>query len=104
MSRGLWFVAGASAGVYVVTRARRLADSVTAEGFRARWQGITHGARLLSEDVRTAQAQREVELRETLGLPATPLAGRELTGPSAPGDHTPVASLVPPLEDRKNDH
>ncbi|GGD26479.1 DUF6167 family protein [Nocardioides daphniae] len=105
MSRGLWFVAGASAGVYVVTKARRLADSVTTEGLRARWQGLTHGARLLTEDVRTAQAEREVELRESLGLPASPPAGRQLTGPSAPPGPAPVASLVPPIEeDRKNDH
>lgn len=103
MSRGLWFVAGAGAGAYVVTKARRLAESVTTEGLRARWQGITHGARLLTEDVRTHQASREEELRETLGLPTPPPTGREL--PSARSADTPDRpSLLPPHEDRKNDH
>lgn len=101
MSRGLWFVAGAGAGAYAVSRVRRLADSVTAEGLRARWQGLTHGARLLTEDVRTEQARREEELRESLGLPAPPPSDRQLPGPTT--DVRP--SLVPPIDDdRKNDH
>lgn len=100
MSRGLWFVAGAGAGVYVVTKARRLADSVTAEGLRARWQGLRHGARLLTEDVRTEQARREEELRESLGLPAPPIPDRQLPA----GVPTGRPTLVPPIEDRKNDH
>lgn len=99
MSRGLWFVAGAGAGAYAVSRARRLADSMTAEGLRARWQGITHGARLWSEDVRTAQAHRETELRESLGLPAAGPADRQLPGPAS--THPTQAT---PINDRKNDH
>ncbi|MBE7324330.1 hypothetical protein IEQ44_06665 [Nocardioides sp. Y6] len=100
MSRGLWFVAGAGAGAYALTRARRMAESMTAEGLRARWQGLAHGARLLSEDVRTEQARREVELRESLGLPAPPPPDRQLPGPAS----TVRPSLVPPIDDRKNDH
>ncbi|WP_110241335.1 DUF6167 family protein [Nocardioides gilvus] len=105
MSRGLWFVAGAGAGVYAMSKARRLTDSVTTEGLRARWHGLTHAARLLGEDVRSAQATREVELRESFGLAAlsdTP----QLQGPQAPQapQAQPGPTLVPPLEDRKNDH
>ena len=32
MARSLWFVAGAGAGVYAVTRARRAVEAVTAIG------------------------------------------------------------------------
>lgn len=98
MSRGLWFVAGAGVGVYAMSKARRLADSMTTEGLRARWQGVTHAARLLGEDITTAQARREVELRDSFGLAVlsnTPQLSS--APPSAP-------TLVPPLEDRKNDH
>lgn len=98
MSRGLWFVAGAGAGVYAMSKARRVADSVTAEGLRARWHGLTHAARLLGEDVRSAQATREVELRESFGLAAlsdTP----QLSSSQSP----PVPTLVPPIDDRKTD-
>lgn len=101
MSRGLWFVAGAGAGAYVVSRVRRVADSMTVEGLRARWQGLSHGARLLGEDIRTAQARRESELRDTLGLPTPSASGRELAGPPPPPSRP---SLVPPMTDRKNDH
>lgn len=108
MSRGLWFVAGAGAGVYAMSKARRLVDSVTTEGLRSRWHGMTHAARLLAEDVRSAQATREVELRESFGLAAlsdTPqLESSQPTqgSPSLPASSGPT--LVPPLEDRKNDH
>ena len=99
MSRSLWFVAGASAGVYAASRVRRLADSVSAEGMRARWQGLTHGARLLGQDVKQAQADREAELRESFGLAAVD-STPQLSAPPAP----PAPTLVPPIDDRKNDH
>jgi len=103
MNRGLWFVAGASAGVYAMTRARRVADSFTADGVRARWHGLTHAARLLSEDVRTAQAERETELREQLGLPRVqPRADRQLASPTtAPAD--PHLTLPPHDEQKDTD-
>ncbi|MEZ5191145.1 MAG: DUF6167 family protein [Nocardioides sp.] len=39
MRRGLWFVAGAGAGVYATACARRVAEAFTADGLRDRWQG-----------------------------------------------------------------
>lgn len=102
MNRGLWFVAGASAGVYAMTRARRVADSFTADGLRARWHGLTHAARLLSEDVRTAQAERETVLREQLGLPSVqPRATRQLSAaPSVAPTPLDTPTLLPPDEQR----
>jgi len=104
MNRGLWFVAGASAGVYALTRARRVADSFTADGLRARWHGLTHAARLLSEDVRTAQAERETVLREQLGLPGVqPGATRQLQSSSTPSAPADRPTLLPPHEQKDND-
>ncbi len=68
MSRGLWFVAGAGAGVYAMVRGRRAAEALTVDGLRDRWNGLAHGARLLREEVAQGQADKETELRQRLGL------------------------------------
>lgn len=102
MSRGLWFVAGAGLGVYAMNRARKVAESLTVEGLRARWQGVQHAARLLNEDVRQAQADREHELRADLGLPALPRSGDtpQLSGRADEPDPRHL-TLLPP-DDRKD--
>lgn len=102
MSRALWFVAGASAGVYAMNKARVFAGSLTAEGMKARWQGLTHGARLVVEDAKQAQIHKESELRVQLGLPAVaPHAGRQLGGGSQPA--TPPPALAPTVENHTKD-
>lgn len=102
MSRGLWFVAGAGIGVYAMNRVRKVADSFTVEGLRARWQGAQHAAKLFSQDVRQAQADREHELRENLGLPALPMADGppQLQSGSAP---PPRLTLLPHDEQKDTD-
>ncbi|NYG56083.1 DUF6167 family protein [Nocardioides perillae] len=74
MSRSLWFVAGAGAGVWAVQRARRAAEALTAGGLRDRLQALDHGARLVAAEVAAGRAEKEAELRERLGLvpPTTP--------------------------------
>ena len=84
MRRGLWFMAGAGAGVYAMTRARRLKEAFTAEGLRDRWEAITLGARMLCDDVAQAQAEKETELRERFGL--APHGLPELTAPASGRD------------------
>lgn len=79
MSRSLWFVAGAGAGVYAMTRARRLAESFTVDGLRDRAGAVAVGARLLREDVVRGRAERETQLREQWGL--GPQGTPELTSP-----------------------
>ena len=79
MRRGLWFVAGAGAGIYAMTRARRLAEAFTVEGLRDRWEAVGLGARLLRDDIVQAQADKETELRERFALPPHGLP--ELTAP-----------------------
>ena len=68
MRRGFWFVAGAGAGVYVMIRARRAAETFTPDGLRDRVAGIGVGAHLFAEEVRAGMAERETELRDRLGF------------------------------------
>lgn len=68
MARTFWFAAGAGAGAYAVTRARRLAESLTADGLRDRMSGLGVGVRLFREEVAAGRAERETELRQRLRL------------------------------------
>lgn len=88
MSRAVWFVAGAGAGVYAMVKGRRAAEALTPEGMRERWQALGVGARLMAQEVAQAKAEKEVELRERL-LPA---------GPRTPelGSTTPRAATTTP--------
>ena len=69
MSRGLWFVAGAGAGVYAMTRARRAMQVLTPDGLADRLAGLSVGAHLFRTEVRAGMAEKENDLRERLGLP-----------------------------------
>jgi hypothetical protein len=71
MGRPLWFVAGAGVGVYAAARARRVAESLTADGLRDRVRGWQAGARIFAEEVHQGRTERETELREQLGLGPT---------------------------------
>jgi hypothetical protein len=69
MSRALWFVAGAGAGVYGMVKARRAQQALTPDGLRDRAGSLALGARMLRDEVAQAKAEKEHELRERLGLP-----------------------------------
>jgi hypothetical protein len=66
--RGLWFVAGAGAGVYASVRARRVKEAFTPEGLSDRWHALALGARMFRDEVVQGQAEAETELRERFGL------------------------------------
>jgi hypothetical protein len=68
MSRTLWFVAGAGAGVYAMTRARRAAEALTPEGLADRLAGLSVGARLFGDEVRAGMAEKENDVRRRVGL------------------------------------
>ncbi len=68
MSRSLWFVAGAGAGVYAMVRGRRAAEALTVDGLRDRAAGLALGARLLRDEVAQGSAEKETELRVRYGL------------------------------------
>jgi hypothetical protein len=67
MRRGVWFLAGAGAGVYAVVKARRFAEAFTPDGVRDRVAGLGVGAQLFAEEVRIGMAERETELRQRFG-------------------------------------
>jgi hypothetical protein len=68
MSRGLWFVAGAGAGIYAVVRGRRAAEAFTADGMSDRLGAAALGLRLFRDEVAQGKAEAEADLRERLGL------------------------------------
>jgi hypothetical protein len=68
VKRGLWFVAGAGAGIYASVRARRVKEALTADGLSDRWHALTLGARMFRDEVAHGQAEAETELRERFGL------------------------------------
>ncbi len=90
MSRAVWFVAGAGAGVYAMVKARRAAETFTPEGLRDRAAGLGVGAHLFAEEVRAGMTEKETELRERLGL--VPDGPPELASVAARSDgHTGTA-------------
>lgn len=66
MSRGLWFVAGAGAGVYAMVRGRRAAEALTADGLRDRAGALALGARMFRDEVAQGRAEAEDQLRQRL--------------------------------------
>jgi Family of unknown function (DUF6167) len=77
MRRGLWFVAGAGAGIWVMIRGRRAAEALTIDGMQDRLNGLAVGARIFRDEVAQGKAEAETELRERFAL--APHGPRELT-------------------------
>ena len=77
MNRGLWFVAGAGAGIYAVIRGRRAAEALTIDGMQDRLNGLAVGLRLFGEEVTQGRTEKETELRDKLFL--APHGRKELT-------------------------
>lgn len=82
MNRGLWFVAGAGFGVYAMVRGRRAAEALTVEGLQDRWSALSHGARLLRDEVAQGKAEAEPDLRARLGLVPSSTPELEAPGPT----------------------
>ena len=70
MNRGLWFVAGARAAIYVMIRGRRAAEALTIDGMQDRLNGLAVGARMFRDEVAEGKAEAEYELRERFSLRA----------------------------------
>ncbi len=68
MNRGLWFVAGAGAGIYIVIRGRRAAEALTIDGMQDRLNGLAVGVRMFRDEVAEGKAEAETELRERFAL------------------------------------
>ena len=70
MKSGLWFVAGAGAGIYVVIRGRRAAEALTIDGMQDRLNGVAVGLRMFRDEVAEGRTEKETELRERFSLAA----------------------------------
>jgi hypothetical protein len=72
MKRLFWIAAGAAAGVFVARKLTRAARSVTPEGAAERVSGklsdISGAFREFADDVRAGMAERDNELRHSLGI------------------------------------
>ena len=88
MNRGLWFVAGAGAGIYAVIRGRRAAEALTIDGLQDRLNGLAVGARMFRDEVAQGKAEAQTELRERFGLvPHGPPELVASTSTQLPGRH-----------------
>lgn len=108
MSRGIWFVAGAGAGVYAMVKVRRTLEAFTPDGLRDRLSALSTGAHLFATEVRTGMTEKETELRERLGLhddgpPLLAYAGKHTNpnlgpslGPKPDPNHGPHPGLPEP--------
>ena len=68
MSRTFWFVAGAATSAYAIVKVRRAAEAFTPDGMRDRLAGLSRGAQLFGDELRSEMTSKETELRERLGL------------------------------------
>lgn len=66
MSRGLWFAAGAGAGIYAMVRGRRAAEVLTYDGLHDRLGALAVGARLFRDEVAQGRAEAEPQVRARL--------------------------------------
>jgi len=78
MRRGLWFAAGAGAGIYAMIRGRRAAEALTVGGLKDRLGALEVGARMWRDEVAQGTAEKESQLRERFGL--VPHGTPELAG------------------------
>ena len=79
MRRGLWFAAGAGAGIYAMVRGRRAAEVLTADGLQDRLGALALGARMFRDEVAQGRADAETEVRARLGAPAHEITTPEIT-------------------------
>jgi hypothetical protein len=99
--RGIWFIAGAGAGVYLTVRARRIAEVFTVDGLSDRMHALAHGARLFRDEVAQGQAEAEMDLRERFGL--VPHGMPELVSSPAGGSDAPAGAAPRPLTTQEGD-
>ena len=91
MNRGFWFAAGAGVGIYASLRARRVAEAFTSDGISDRISALQLGGRLLREDIVTAAAEKEAQLRDRIAATAAlaPSSQRALPAPEQAEEKEP---------------
>ena len=103
MSRALWFAAGAGAGVWGLTKARRAAEAFTPEGLADRLAGLSLGLHLFGEEVRAGMDEKENELRGRLGLAPHGQQQHQITSGHDELDRLPVDRDHPHHQREGND-
>jgi len=78
MKRVFWIALGATAGVLVVRKLQRTAQAYTPEGIAERITGLGASLRYFADEVRAGMAEREIELRDALGIDDDPTAADDL--------------------------
>ncbi len=68
MRRVFWVALGATAGVLVVRKVTRTAEAYTPAGLARSVGGLGDSLRYFADQVRAGMAERELELRDALGL------------------------------------
>ena len=74
MRRVFWIALGATAGVLVARKLSKTAHAYTPAGVADRGQGLAASLRYFADEVRAGMAEREIELREALGIDEAPEA------------------------------
>ena len=77
MKRVFWIALGATAGVLVVRKLQKTARSYSPAGLGDRVEGLGAGLRYFADEVRAGMAEREIELRDALGIDDDPTAAEE---------------------------
>lgn len=91
MGRVFWFAAGAAATVYVRTRLRRAVDRVTPHGLADQVSAARAGLRLFADEVQAGMADRERQLRESLGVDDATFRRMLLAEVKPPRPHKDIA-------------
>jgi hypothetical protein len=84
MRRLFWVAVGAAAGIYAVRKVQKTLHAYSATGLAERAGGLGGSITAFAEEVRAGMADREVELREALGMgtahdgPLTPAEAADL--------------------------
>jgi Family of unknown function (DUF6167) len=68
MKRVFWIALGATAGVLVVRKLQKTAHAYTPAGLAESVAGLGEGIRYFADEVRAGMAEREIELRDALGI------------------------------------
>jgi hypothetical protein len=68
MRRLFWVALGATAGVYVMRKVTKTAEQFTPQGLASSIAGLGDAIRDFADSVTAGMAEREIELREALGI------------------------------------
>jgi Family of unknown function (DUF6167) len=87
MKRVFWIALGATAGVLVVRKLQKTAHAYTPAGLAESVQGVGDSLRYFAEEVRAGMAEREIELRDALGIDEDPGSDDQSSQAARPTGH-----------------